>query len=36
MKYSAGDLSHERMMRCIELYAGSVVPQVRSLLASPA
>lgn len=33
MKYSAGALSHERMMRCIELYGSRVVPLVRDMLA---
>ena len=33
MKYSAGTLPHERMMRSIELYGGQVVPMVRDLLA---
>lgn len=32
MKYSAGTLSHERMMRSIELYGREVIPRVRSLL----
>jgi probable LLM family oxidoreductase len=34
MKYSAGALSHERMMRSIELYGREVMPRVRALLAS--
>jgi alkanesulfonate monooxygenase SsuD/methylene tetrahydromethanopterin reductase-like flavin-dependent oxidoreductase (luciferase family) len=33
MKYSAGQLAHERLMRCIELYGTKVVPLVRELLA---
>jgi alkanesulfonate monooxygenase SsuD/methylene tetrahydromethanopterin reductase-like flavin-dependent oxidoreductase (luciferase family) len=33
LKYSAGGLSHARMMSCIELYAGEVMPRVRALLA---
>jgi probable LLM family oxidoreductase len=33
LKYSAGTLPHERMMTAIELYAGTVVPRVRELLA---
>jgi hypothetical protein len=33
MKYSAGSLSHDRMMRCIALYAREVMPRVRELLA---
>lgn len=32
MKYSAGTLSHERCMRCIELYGTVVIPRVRELL----
>jgi probable LLM family oxidoreductase len=34
MKYSAGTLSHERMMRSIELYGREVMPRVRSLLSA--
>ncbi len=33
MKYSAGALSHERMMKSIEMYATRVMPRVRELLA---
>jgi hypothetical protein len=33
MKYSAGTLSHENMMRCISLYGGKVVPLVRDMVA---
>jgi probable LLM family oxidoreductase len=33
MKYSAGTLSHEKLMRCVELYGGKVIPLVRDLLA---
>ncbi|HVZ52538.1 MAG TPA: LLM class flavin-dependent oxidoreductase [Pseudolabrys sp.] len=33
MKYSAGPLSHEKMMRCIELYGRKVIPRVRDILA---
>ncbi|MDI3470921.1 MAG: putative oxidoreductase [Pseudolabrys sp.] len=33
MKYSAGPLSHDKMMRCIELYGRKVMPLVRELLA---
>ena len=33
MKYSAGPLSHEKMMRCIELYGRRVIPLVRDMLA---
>lgn len=36
MKYSAGSLPHEAMMRSIELYGTEVVPRVRALLAEPA
>ena len=32
MKYSAGELSHERMMRSIELYGREVIPRVRRIL----
>lgn len=35
MKYSAGTLSHERMMRSIELYGTRVIPRVRELLSAP-
>ena len=33
MKYSAGPLSHEKMMRSIELYGTKVMPLVRDILA---
>jgi probable LLM family oxidoreductase len=33
MKYSAGPLSHTKMMRCIELYGRKVIPLVRDMLA---
>ena len=33
MKYSAGTLSHEKIMRCIALYGEKVIPQVREMLA---
>ena len=33
MKYSAGPLSHEKMMRSIELYGRKVIPLVRDILA---
>jgi probable LLM family oxidoreductase len=33
MKYSAGMLSHEKIMRCIELYGGKVIPLTRDMLA---
>jgi alkanesulfonate monooxygenase SsuD/methylene tetrahydromethanopterin reductase-like flavin-dependent oxidoreductase (luciferase family) len=32
MKYSAGALSHEKIMRCIELYGTKVMPLVREML----
>jgi probable LLM family oxidoreductase len=32
MKYSAGGLSHERIMHCIELYGRKVIPMVREML----
>ena len=32
LKYSAGPLSHARMMRCIELYGTRVIPLVREML----
>jgi hypothetical protein len=32
MKYSAGTLSHERLMRSIDLYASSLVPRARQLI----
>jgi alkanesulfonate monooxygenase SsuD/methylene tetrahydromethanopterin reductase-like flavin-dependent oxidoreductase (luciferase family) len=35
LKYSAGTLPHEKMMRSIELYGGEVMPRVRTLLADP-
>ncbi len=34
MKYSAGPLSHGKMMRCIELYGRRVIPLVRDMMAS--
>jgi probable LLM family oxidoreductase len=33
MKYSAGAVPHEKLMRCIELYGTRVIPMVRDLLA---
>jgi probable LLM family oxidoreductase len=33
LKYSAGTLSHEKLMRCIDLYGSKVIPLVRELLA---
>jgi probable LLM family oxidoreductase len=35
LKYSAGTLSHERMLRSIELYGRAVMPRVRELLGAP-
>ncbi len=34
LKYSAGGLSHARMMTCIELYAREVMPRVRELVSA--
>jgi probable LLM family oxidoreductase len=34
LKYSAGTLAHDCMMRSIELYGREVIPRVRSLLAA--
>ena len=34
LKYSAGPLSHARMLRCIALYGTRVIPLVRELLAA--
>ena len=36
MKYSAGTLAHEKLMRSIELYGREVIPRVRELLAAEA
>lgn len=33
LKYSAGPLSHAKLMRCIELYGTAVAPLVRDMLA---
>ena len=33
LKYSAGTLPHEAMMRSIELYGREVIPRVRALVA---
>jgi alkanesulfonate monooxygenase SsuD/methylene tetrahydromethanopterin reductase-like flavin-dependent oxidoreductase (luciferase family) len=33
LKYSAGALSHEKLMHSIDLYGGKVIPLVRKLLA---
>jgi probable LLM family oxidoreductase len=34
LKYSAGTLAHDKLMRCIELYGTKVVPMVRELMAA--
>ena len=34
LKYSAGGLSHERILRCIALYGTKVIPLVREMLAA--
>ena len=36
LKYSAGTLPHDAMLRSIELYGTEVIPRVRELLARPA
>jgi probable LLM family oxidoreductase len=33
LKYSAGPLAHEKLMRCIELYGSKVIPLAREMLA---
>jgi len=33
MKYSAGALSHDKIMCCIELYGRKVIPLTRDMLA---
>jgi hypothetical protein len=33
LKYSAGGLSHEKLLRSIDLYGRQVIPLVRKLLA---
>lgn len=33
LKYSAGQLPHDKMMRCIELYGRKVIPLVRDMIA---
>jgi alkanesulfonate monooxygenase SsuD/methylene tetrahydromethanopterin reductase-like flavin-dependent oxidoreductase (luciferase family) len=33
MKYSAGPLPHDKLMRSIELYGSKVMPLVREMLA---
>ncbi|MFG1399481.1 LLM class flavin-dependent oxidoreductase [Roseixanthobacter pseudopolyaromaticivorans] len=32
LKYSAGPIPHDRLMRCIELYGTKVIPMVRDIL----
>jgi alkanesulfonate monooxygenase SsuD/methylene tetrahydromethanopterin reductase-like flavin-dependent oxidoreductase (luciferase family) len=32
LKYSAGALAHDKLLRCIELYGRRVAPRVRELL----
>jgi alkanesulfonate monooxygenase SsuD/methylene tetrahydromethanopterin reductase-like flavin-dependent oxidoreductase (luciferase family) len=34
LKYSAGPLSHDKMMRSVELYGRKVIPLVRDMLGS--
>ena len=34
LKYSAGSLPHDQLMRCIELYGTRVIPMVQELLAA--
>jgi probable LLM family oxidoreductase len=36
LKYSAGPLPHDRLMRCIELYGRRVIPLVREMMAESA
>jgi probable LLM family oxidoreductase len=33
LKYSAGTLAHDKLMRCIELYGTKVIPLVREMMA---
>jgi alkanesulfonate monooxygenase SsuD/methylene tetrahydromethanopterin reductase-like flavin-dependent oxidoreductase (luciferase family) len=33
MKYSAGRMPHEKLMRCVELYGSQVIPLVREMVA---
>jgi probable LLM family oxidoreductase len=33
LKYSAGPLSHDKLMHCVQLYGSTVIPLVRDLLA---
>lgn len=35
LKYSAGSLAHELLLRSIELYGREVIPRVRELIAAP-
>ena len=35
MKYSAGWLAHDKLLRCIGFYGREVIPRVRELLATP-
>ncbi|MEP6620219.1 MAG: LLM class flavin-dependent oxidoreductase [bacterium] len=35
LKYSAGTLDHDALMRCIQLYGTAVIPRVRELLSMP-
>lgn len=32
LKYSAGPMSHERLLHCVELYGAKVIPMVRELV----
>ena len=34
IKYSAGTLAHDKLLRCIELFGREVIPRVRELLAN--
>lgn len=36
MKYSAGTLPHDKIMRCIELYGTKVMPMVKEIVTQPA
>jgi alkanesulfonate monooxygenase SsuD/methylene tetrahydromethanopterin reductase-like flavin-dependent oxidoreductase (luciferase family) len=36
MKYSAGTLPHDKLVRSIELFGARVIPRVRDLLQTPA
>jgi probable LLM family oxidoreductase len=35
LKYSAGALAHDKLLRCIDLYGREVIPRVRELLSVP-